>query len=69
MDRNDFYLLNAISNIRESSFMVRPNWWQRFKVNRLAVVGAGIIAVYDCVGNLWSYDFTIYLCRSILSRC
>lgn len=45
MDRNDFLPIERDTNIRESSFMVRPNWWQRFKVNRLAVVGAGIIAV------------------------
>ena len=45
MDRNDFLPIERDTNIRESSFIVRPNWWQRFKVNRLAVVGAGIIAV------------------------
>lgn len=45
MDRNDFLPIERDMNIRESSFIVRPNWWQRFKVNRLAVVGAGIIAV------------------------
>lgn len=45
MDRNDFLPIERDMNIRESSFIVRPNWWQRFKLNRLAVVGAGIIAV------------------------
>lgn len=45
MDRNDFLPIERDTNIRESSFIVRPNWWQRFKLNRLAVVGAGIIAV------------------------
>ena len=45
MDRNDFLPIERDTNIRESSFIVRPNWWQRFKVNRLAVIGAGIIAV------------------------
>ena len=45
MDRNDFLPIERDTNIRESSFIVRPNWWQRFKVNRLAVVGACIIAV------------------------
>lgn len=45
MDRNDFLPIERDTNIRESTFIVRPNWWQRFKVNRLAVVGAGIIAV------------------------
>lgn len=45
MDINDFLPIERDMNIRESSFIVRPNWWQRFKLNRLAVVGAGIIAV------------------------
>lgn len=45
MDRNDFLPIERDMNIRESSFIVRPNWWQRFKLNRLAAVGAGIIAV------------------------
>ena len=45
MDREDFLPIERDTHIRESSFIVRPNWWQRFKVNRLAVIGAGIIAV------------------------
>ena len=28
MDRNDFLPIERDTNIRESSFMVRPNWWQ-----------------------------------------
>ena len=69
MDRNDFLPIERDTNIRESSFIVRPNWWQRFKLNRLAVVGCRHYSRYDCVGNHWPYDFAIYLCRSILSRC
>lgn len=27
MDRNDFLPIERDTNIRESSFIVRPNWW------------------------------------------
>ena len=48
MDRNDFLPIERDTNIRESTFIVRPNWWQRFKVNRLAVVGDWNYSGYDC---------------------
>ena len=54
MDRNDFLPIERDTNIRESSFIVRPNWWQRFKVKSVGCSWCRHYSRYDCVGNLWS---------------
>lgn len=43
MNRDDFLPIERDTHVGDVSFVVRPNWWQRFKRNRLAVIGAGII--------------------------
>lgn len=43
MNRDDFLPIERDTNVGDVSFVVRPNWWQRFKRNRLAVIGACII--------------------------
>lgn len=43
MNRDDFLPIERDTHVESVSFVVRPNWWQRFKRNRLAVIGAGII--------------------------
>ena len=43
MNRDDFLPIERDTDVGDVSFVVRPNWWQRFKRNRLAVIGACII--------------------------
>ena len=43
MNRDDFLPIERDTHVGDVSFVVRPNWWQRFKRNRLAVIGACII--------------------------
>lgn len=43
MNRDDFLPIERDTHVGDVSFVVRPNWWQRFKRNRLALIGACII--------------------------
>jgi len=43
MNRDDFLPIERDTHVGDVSFVVRPNWWQRFKRNRLAVIGVCII--------------------------
>ena len=43
MNRDDFLPIERDTHVGDVSFVVRPNWWQRFKRNLLSVIGACII--------------------------
>lgn len=57
MNREDFLPIERDTHVGDVSFVVRPNWWQRFKRNRLAVIGACIIItmiVLAIIGPMFS---------------
>ena len=45
MNKEDFLPIERAPQEEITSFIKRPSKWERFKVNRLAVVGATIIIV------------------------
>ena len=45
MNKEDFLPIEQAPQEEITSFIKRPSKWERFKVNRLAVVGATIIIV------------------------
>ncbi len=69
MNKEDFLPIERAPQEELTSFIKRPSKWERFKVNRLAVVGASIILVMIVLAILGPPNFTLYLCGSILNRC
>lgn len=69
MNKEDFLPIERAPQEELTSFIKRPSKWERFKVNRLAVVGASIILVMLVLAILGPLNFAIYLCGSILNRC
>ena len=45
MNKEDFLPIERAPQEETTSFIKRPSKWEKFKVNRLAVVGASIILV------------------------
>ena len=66
MNKEDFLPIERAPQEEITSFIKRPSKWARFKVNRLAVVGATIILVMICVGYFRPPNFAVYLCGPIL---
>ena len=56
MNKEDFLPIERAPQEEITSFIKRPSKWERFKVNRLAVVGASISLV-------------MIVCGSIFNRC
>ena len=72
MNKEDFLPIERAPQEEITSFIKRPSKWERFKVNRLAVVGATIIIVIALLLRNVTVParptyFTLYLCGPILN--